>query len=328
MTNLSPKTQRLLTLSMLKGVGPSTLRRVIDIPSFDILPIEHLAREIPPLLKSLAEPGAWDQAIAISALQAEEAKRFDARILSTVDPDYSPLLAATKDDPILIWVRGRLPTDQAKSVAIIGTREPTDHGAVIAQRITAFFVDAGWSIVSGLALGCDGIAHQAALDAGGHTVAVLAHGLHMVAPARHRKLADQILTSGGALISEYRFGQSAQPQQFVKRDRTQAGMAQGVVMIQSDLRGGSLHASRAALNYQRWLAVPYPTAKDLGNHEPKIQANLLIAEGSVEQKKELLHCSGSDLERTIVLRSKKDYSQLIIDQSVLPISQPSQMSFL
>jgi DNA processing protein len=91
---------------------------------------------------------------------------------------------------------------------------------------------------------------------------VLAHGLQTVAPRQHQSLADDILAGGGALLSEFPFGRPPLPPQFVKRDRTQAGLAQGVVMIQSDVRGGSLHAARAALVYQRWLAVPYPTGKD------------------------------------------------------------------
>lgn len=101
------------------------------------------------------------------------------------------------------------------------------------------------------------------------------------------------------------------PQQFVKRDRTQAGMAQGVVMIQSDLIGGSLHASRAALDYQRWLAVPYPTSLDRSNSEPKIQANLMIADGADAQKEELLRCTPSALHRVLILRGKEDYPRMM-----------------
>lgn len=311
MLEISKKTERLLALSMLKGVGPAALRKISAFPDFETLAIEDLSQLIPSLSKPLLETGAWDRARADSNTQVEEAKRLEARVLSPLDIDYPTLLAATKDDPFLIFVRGRLAPNSTKSVAIIGTREPTEHGTLIAQRISSFFAAEQWSIVSGLAIGCDGLAHQAALDANGHTVAVMAHGLHTVAPARHRKLANDILAAGGALVSEYRFGQAAQPQQFVKRDRTQAGMAQGVVMVQSDLKGGSLHASRAALDYQRWLAVPYPTARDRKNHEPKIQANLMISDGQPEQKQDLLRCRNDNLNQIIVLHSKDDYSTLL-----------------
>lgn len=107
-------------------------------------------------------------------------------------------------------------------------------------------------------------------DAGGHTVAVLAHGPHTVAASRHRQLADDIFTAGGALVSEYPIGHAVQRQQFLKRNRTQAGLSQGVGMVQSDLEGRSLHASRAALGYRRWLAVPCPTQVGRAQQEPKI----------------------------------------------------------
>jgi DNA processing protein len=161
-----------------------------------------------------------------------------------------------------------------------------------------------------LALGCDAIAHSTALRAKGHTLAVLAHGLQTLVPTQHQSLADAILAGGGALLSEFPFGRPPIAQQFVKRDSTQAGLAQGVVMIQSDVRGGSLHASRAALDYQRWLAVPYPTDKDLEKAEPKIQANLLLAHGTPHQKADLLRCAPEALDHVMILRGRDDYARM------------------
>jgi len=329
MSEISRDTRRLLELSMLKGVGPSTLRKIASKRDFSLLPVEDLAVDVPSLAKVLQDSEAWNKAVESSEKQIEEAKHFNARIISPLDAEYPQLLAATKDDPFLLFVKGTLASHSEKSVAIIGTREPTSHGIVITQRITNFFVDNGWSVVSGLAIGCDAIAHQAALDAQGHTVAVLAHGLHTIAPTRHRKLAEEILEAGGALVSEYRFGQGAQPQQFVKRDRTQAGLAQGVVMIQSDLKGGSLHASRAALDYRRWLATPYPTSLDFNNSEPKVQANLMLADGSDKQKEELLRCISSALDRLIILRGKEDYPKLIEQLSeITPLFASPQQTLI
>ncbi|MER8748078.1 DNA-protecting protein DprA [Mesorhizobium sp. M1050] len=239
------------------------------------------------------------------------ALKAGARIISSADAEYPRLLVQTRDDPQILFVKGRLASSPEKSVAIIGTREPTEHGKIIARRLTEFFVEDGWSVVSGLALGWDGIAHEVAVSAGGHTVAVLAHGLQTISPKGHTKLAEQILESGGALVTEYRMGQGPLPAQFVKRDRTQAGLAQGVVMIQSDLKGGSLFASRAAIEYQRWLSVPYPTPQDVSRQEPKVQANILLADGALREKSDLLKCEPGDLERLIVLRSKSDYAQMI-----------------
>ncbi|GFZ62841.1 hypothetical protein PSE10C_22930 [Pseudomonas amygdali pv. eriobotryae] len=275
-------------------------------------PITELSQRIPAIAKAVADPSAWELAQELAQKQHDAAEKAGAFIISALDEGYPALLSATKDDPFILFVKGTLFKTPEKSVAIIGTRQPTRHGEMITRRITDFFCGQHWSVVSGLALGCDGIAHRAAIDAGGHTVAVLAHGLQTVAPSQHRKLAEEILDSGGALVSEYRFGQGALPTQFVKRDRTQAGLSQGVVMIQSDLKGGSLHASRAALDYERWLAVPYPTTADELANEPKIQANLMIANSDADiDRANLLKCQISRLSKVIVLRAKGDYPRLV-----------------
>jgi len=258
---ISAATGQVLALSMLPGIGPATLRKIASLSNFERTTPNQWAAQVPALERALNASGTWSKALEQAEEQVEWARRVDARILSPLDEAYPPLLAATKDDPFLIFVRGSLAPAPFKSVAIIGTREPTAHGQAIAQRIAQYFAERSWSIVSGLAIGCDAIAHSTALQAQGHTIAVLAHGLHTIAPKQHRRLADDILAAGGALLCEFPFGREPIPQQFVKRDSTQAGLVQGVVMIQSDVRGGSLHASRAALTYARWLAVPYPTTK-------------------------------------------------------------------
>lgn len=312
MSGISAATTRVLALSMLTGIGPATLRRIASVEAFLTSSVESLGARVPAVGRALSDPAAWTKALELVEKQVEMAARYEARIISALDPDYPLLLKATKDDPFILFVRGRLFANPERSVAIIGTRQPTKHGEMIAQRITQFFVERHWSIVSGLALGCDAIAHRVALEAKGHTVAVMAHGLQTVAPSQHRKLAEDILESGGALVSEYRFGQGALPMQFVKRDRTQAGLAQGVVMVQSDVKGGSLYASRAAVDYGRWLAVPFPTTADQASNEPKIQANLLLADSGADIKRaSLLKCHIGKLNRVIVLRSKEDYPRMV-----------------
>lgn len=309
---------------MLKGVGPAALKRVAAIERFWEQDIAELCNAVPQLARALESEAtpAWAKAKEAADRQLEAAEKHRARILSPLDADYPGLLADTKDDPFLLFVQGKLARNQEKSVAVIGTREPTLTGKIIAQRIALTFVEQGWSIVSGLAIGCDAIAHRTALEANGHTVAVLAHGLQMIAPTRHKDLAAEILDAGGALVSEYPFGQGVQSQQFVKRDRTQAGMAQGVVMIQSDIRGGSLHASRAALDYKRWLAVPYPTPKDVQHGESKVQGNLMIADGTNEERATLLRCPATALDRVLILRGREDILRLAGAPDDLPETLP------
>lgn len=315
MREISSATGKLLALSMLRGVGPATLRKMAGMANFEAITPEGLSHQFPANSTILRDSQAWMRALEEAEKQIEEAERHGSRILSPLDPDYPTLLAATKDDPFLLFVRGNLAHEPKRSVAIIGTREPTKHGVLIAQRISQYLVEQGWSVVSGLAKGCDAIAQQAAIDNGGHTVAVLAHGLHTVAPRTNARLAEDILSKGGALVSEYRFGIEPRPEFFVKRDRIQAGLAQGVVMIQSDLKGGSLHASRASLDYGRWLAVPYPTELDRLNDESKVQANLTLADGSDQDRMDLLRCPATALEHIVILRSRDDYSKMIMTEA-------------
>lgn len=311
MSEISAATGKALALSMLKGVGPAALRKVAQVPDFVEKSIEELAIEVPPIGRAIAHDGAWSKALVDAEQQLELADPLGVRILSRFDDEYPPLVRASKDDPFLLWVQGILPPLPAKSVAIIGTRKPTPHGEVIAKRITRFFTDQDWTVVSGLAIGCDVIAHEETLAAGGHTVAVLAHGHHTVAPKQHQRLAHKILDQGGALVSQYPVGRDAIPQQFVQRDKTQAAIASGVVMVQSNLGGGSLHASRAAIAYGRWLAIPYPTDADQASGAPQVGANLVLSEGSLSERQELLSQPGSDLQGVIILRGKADYEKCL-----------------
>jgi DNA processing protein len=300
---------------MLKGVGSAALKKVSSEQRYLNESIEELALRVPSVGKAVGNGGemqvAWERAVADAEQQVEKARQSGACIISQVDDHFPLILRSAKRSPFLLYVRGVLSPDPMRSVAIVGTREPTVHGMMITQRITAFFAEQGWTVVSGLAFGCDAIAHRAALVAKGHTIAVLAHGLQTVAPSQNQKLADDILAAGGALVSEFAFGIEPLPPLFVRRDATQAGLAQGVVMIQSDVSGGSLHASRAALEYGRWLAVPYPTEMDQKRVEAKISANLVLGGSDVEQKAALLKCDVADLSRLFVLRGREDYSSLL-----------------
>ncbi len=315
MKTITDDTYKLLALSFIKGVGPAALRNAMGVNNFKTASIDTIANQVPRIASALNNsPNAWDLAEVQANDQVELAKNDGGRILSIMDAEYPKLLKMTKDDPIVLFVKGELTcpsNDSDDFVALIGTREPTPHGEVITARIAEFFIANRWSIVSGLALGCDTVAHERAISLRGHAIAVLAHGLHTISPSRNKALAHAILDQGGALVTEYPYGQGPTPHQFVKRDRTQAGMSRGVVMVQSDLAGGSLHASRASISYGRWLAVPQPTAKDIAQKESKVQANSLISEGSPESICEFLSCDEPALDRVKVIRGRDDYPSLL-----------------
>ncbi len=160
--------------------------------------------------------------------------------------------------PKQLYVLGDLePLRHTKSVGIVGSRAVTPYGQQVTTRLAGEIAQRGLAVVSGLALGVDGLAHRAALDAGGYTVAVLANGLDSIQPAANRNLAIEILEKGGAIISEYPEGTAAFKQNFVARNRLVSGLSDGVLITEASEKSGSLHTANFALEQGKVvMAVP------------------------------------------------------------------------
>lgn len=146
---------------------------------------------------------------------------------------------------------------QRPLVAIVGSRKVTAYGKTVTRMLAADLARAGVVIVSGLAIGVDGIAHQAALDAGGLTIAVMPCGLDRIYPTIHHNLARQILQQGGALLSEYPEGTITYPSNFIGRNRLVSGISSAVLITEASEKSGTLHTARFALEQGKdVLAVP------------------------------------------------------------------------
>lgn len=159
--------------------------------------------------------------------------------------------------PKSLYLLGTMPDSSWPSVAIIGTRKPTTYGQEVGYRLAFELAKRGVVIVSGLALGTDSIAHKAALDAGGTTVAVMPGGLDSVYPRSNFALAKRILQNGGALVSEYAAGTQPYPGNFVARNRIVAAIASGVLVVEAAAKSGTMHTAGFALDYGRpVMAVP------------------------------------------------------------------------
>jgi DNA processing protein len=149
------------------------------------------------------------------------------------------------------------PLWERPAVAIVGSRKVSAYGRQVTQKLAGELARLGVVIVSGLALGVDGLAHQAALEAGGLTIAVMPCGLNRIYPAAHHSLAKQILLRGGALVSEYPTDNEPRDFQFVARNRIVSGLARGVLITEAAEKSGSLHTANFALEQGREVfAVP------------------------------------------------------------------------
>ncbi len=178
------------------------------------------------------------------------------RILTWESPEYPPLLRNIDQSPPVLYVRGSILPADKWAVAVVGTRHASAYGKEVARRIAADLAENDVTVVSGLALGIDGIAHRAALDAGGRTLAVFACGLDIIYPARHHDLATRASQSG-ALISDYPLGTKPEAINFPPRNRLISGLALGTLVVEAGSKSGALITLRFALDQGReTFAVP------------------------------------------------------------------------
>jgi DNA processing protein len=222
---------------------PSQLRAVLD------------ERSVESLLKFRSEMD----------LDAEMARydRLGVSVITRIDQRYPPLLAEIPAPPPVLYVRGELEAANP-AVAIVGTRRATAYGRAVTERLAADLASAGVTIVSGLALGIDGAAHQAALRAGGRTIAVLGSGPDVIYPPEHRHLADQVINSG-AVLSDYPPGRKPDAQNFPARNRIISGLSLGVIIVEAPARSGALITADFAADQSRDVfVVPSSVLNDSG----------------------------------------------------------------
>lgn len=149
--------------------------------------------------------------------------------------------------PTTLYYIGNLPAERKPTVAIVGTRKPTAYGKEVTAQLATDLARRGVVIVSGMALGVDGIAHRAALDAGGTTIAVQGNGLARLYPSTHRQLGIDIVQNGGAIISEYEPDVLARDFQFLERNRIVSALSDAVLITEASARSGTLNTARHAL---------------------------------------------------------------------------------
>lgn len=175
------------------------------------------------------------------------------------DPRYPERLAFIEDAPLMLFATGKLPANDCKTIAIVGTRHCTAYGADFTRRLVADIADTfdNVAIISGLAYGVDIASHRAAIDAGIPTGAILAHGLNTIYPADHRADAVKIVNHGGFIASEYPSWASIHKGNFLARNRIVAAMSDLTIVVESDIKGGAMSTARLANIYSREvMALP------------------------------------------------------------------------
>jgi DNA processing protein len=177
---------------------------------------------------------------------AEE--KVGARLVTVLDDDYPPNLRLIFNLPPFLFYRGRIERQDARSVAVVGTRAASEEGVRRAEKMAAALVAEGVTVLSGLATGIDSAAHKAALDAGGRTIAVMGTGILRTYPAANKALAERIVEHG-ALVSQFWPTQPPAKHTFPRRNVVTSGMSQGTVVIEASRTSGAKMQARLALQH-------------------------------------------------------------------------------
>lgn len=250
-----------LRLQLTPGVGNTTAHQLLAALGGPAQIFDQsetvLAMLVGPRLAAalLAPPEGW--AASLEATWQWRHAAENHHVLSLADAAYPSPLLQMPDPPCLLFVQGQLPAlVHSQRVAVVGSRNPTPQGLLNARAFARSLGQAGVCVVSGLALGVDGAAHEGALEAGAPTVAVVGTGLDRVYPARHKALAHRIV-SGGAILSEYPLGTPPLAPNFPKRNRLIAALGQGTLVVEAALQSGSLITARLAADMGRdVMAIP------------------------------------------------------------------------
>ena len=271
--------QALLTLHLVPGLGPrltAALLKRFGSAQAAVQAGRNELRQVPHIGEKLAHD--LHQAVRDANVSAELdlIARYQVRLITLGTAEYPKALATIFDPPHLLYVKGSLIPEDAKAVAIVGSRQCTSYGRRIAERLATGLAHKGYTVISGLARGIDAAAHRGALKAGGRTLAVLAGGLCKIYPPEHGELAQEI-QAAGALVSEAAMGMEPLAHLFPPRNRLISGLARGVTIVEAAEHSGALITARQAAEQGRAVfAVPGPV-----DSPASAGTNALIRQGAV-----------------------------------------------
>lgn len=288
----------LVGLSQLPGVGPARFNRLLSYfheperawhaSQSELLKLGIDAKTLPQLLEKR-------RTISLDA-EMERLRRLEVSVMTIDSPDYPVHLKEIYNAPPVLYVKGRLLKPDEPCIGVVGTRSPSVYGKELAARLVPELVQSGLTVVSGLARGIDAIAHNATLQAGGRTIAVLGSGMDIIYPSEHRGLFNRI-TKDGAVITDYPLGTKPDAFNFPARNRIISGMSMGTVVVEAQVGSGALITADYALEQNREVFAFPGRTTDRGS----TGCNRLIREGRaklVSSTEEILE----ELDLTVAVR--------------------------
>ena len=248
-----------MALTLTPGMGPTRIWKAMG----RLGAAERLFEASLTELEGLGMPAAAAQYVfegkARTAAEDEMKRTVDAggSVLTPEDSEYPERLREIYDPPAVLWIRGDVRQLARPGIAVVGTRQPSPYGAGMAELLSRDLANRRLVILSGMARGVDTAAHKGAIEAGGKTVAVWGTGIDVIYPKENKKLAEQIVATGGTIVSEYPLGTFPAPQNFPIRNRILSGMSVGVLVIEAAEYSGTRITARCAMEQNRDVfAVP------------------------------------------------------------------------
>ena len=292
--------EALVALNQLPKIGPVRIRNlmaffgsakeVLNASAAQVEEVQQCNKQISEVLTN------W-QKLSDTQRELRECERNGVQIVTPSSTEWPKGLREYKDAPVLLYVWGTLNEYEDHSpVAVIGSRKTTNYGRLVTQQLSRQLAHSGHTIISGLALGIDTVAHQAALDSGQRTIAVLGSGLAAVYPRQNRELAERI-SQQGAVVSEYSLFTNPDKQTFPQRNRIVAAWADATVVTEMPERSGAMITAQFAREMGRPIfAVPGPI-----DRPSSAGCNLLIQQGAglitdARQVSEALHVSTEQMD--------------------------------
>ena len=312
-----------VVLNGLPNIGPITLRRLLDAFHGDPVSIFHAPASQLKRVKGVGDAivntlRSWANHIDLEK-QLHRMEQSGIRFVVTESDDYPALLKEIYDPPIGLYWKGEYVLDRP-AVAIVGSRKTSAYGRQVARRLGRDLARCGFCVVSGGARGVDTEAHKGALEVEGKTIAVMGCGMDIVYPAENFELFKQISQSG-SVVSEFPFGRRADRQTFPMRNRIVSGICQGLIVVESDLHGGSMISARFAAEQGRTVfAVPgrMDQSTSRGCHQLIREGASLLStpEDVVEELGYLLISKNCEESETTVTTSIElsDDEQLVLQQ--------------
>ncbi len=286
MTKLKP--DQLIDLNLLlsvEGIGPGKIRvllskfksveKILSSDFNSLISINGISINLAKRIQRINNLREKSSTLVISEL--EKLEKLKAQIITIWDKEYPALLKKIYDPPIMLYCKGNFSEKDNYSIAVVGTRIPTNYGKIQAERFSAELAEQKITITSGLARGIDSIAHNTALRKDARTIAVIGSGLDVIYPPENRNLFNEI-EENGIIISEYKLGTKPDAPNFPKRNRIISGLSLGCLVVETGIKGGAMQTASFALDQNREVfAVP----GNLGVKQSE-GTNLLIQKGEAK----------------------------------------------